>query len=122
MRPGASRFTGKAEFLMLGIALASGGCNELIGLTGYTTAADASTPQKDTAAQSDSSIVAVEASCEGDSSGSCYACTPVTTPQFLNACTTATCVPFDDLSRLTHLLPDGSLPPLPPIPEDGGGD
>ncbi len=43
----------------------------------------------------------------------CYACTPTTSAQFANACTNSTCVPFDD-TRLTNLLPDGALPPVPP--------
>jgi hypothetical protein len=61
-----------------------------------------------------------EAGCETDSSnGSCYACLPATTPEFLNACTNSSCVPFDD-SRVTGLLPDGGLPPVPPI--DAGLD
>ena len=42
----------------------------------------------------------------------CYACTPTTSPQFANACTNSTCVPFDD-TRLTNLLADGALPPVP---------
>jgi hypothetical protein len=49
-------------------------------------------------------------SCTGDAG--CYACAPKTTQEFLNACTTAQCEPFDR-KRLTHLLPDGGLPPLP---------
>ncbi len=43
----------------------------------------------------------------------CYGCTPTTSPQFANACTTSGCVPFDD-TRLTNLLLDGALPPVPP--------
>jgi hypothetical protein len=42
----------------------------------------------------------------------CYGCTPTTSPQFANACTTSGCVPFDD-TRLTNLLLDGALPPVP---------
>jgi hypothetical protein len=42
----------------------------------------------------------------------CYACAPATSPQFANACTNSTCVPFDD-TRLTNLLADGALPPVP---------
>lgn len=122
MRAGATRFAGKAVILALGLALSNGGCNTLIGLTGYTAPLDASILPNDAAAGPDSGLAAVDASCEGDSSGPCYACTPVTTLQFLNACTSATCVPFNDVGRLTNLLPDGSLPPLPPVPEGGGED
>jgi hypothetical protein len=49
-------------------------------------------------------------SCTGDAG--CYACAPKTNDQFLNACTGAECQPFDK-KRLTHLRPDGGLPPLP---------
>jgi hypothetical protein len=60
--------------------------------------------------------------CAGDANNSCYACPPTTSTQFRNACTNATCVPFDDQTRLTHLLPDGALPPLPSGPTDAGGN
>ncbi len=53
------------------------------------------------------------ASCEGAVSGRpCWACAPESRLEFLNACTNATCVPFDK-ARVTKLLPDGSLPPVP---------
>jgi hypothetical protein len=52
------------------------------------------------------------ASCSGEA-GQCYSCIPTTPIEFLNACTSAACVPFDDATRLTRLLPDGGLPPLP---------
>ena len=54
------------------------------------------------------------ASCMNDASG-CYSCSPKTTEQFLNACTSAKCVPFDDHARITTLTANGDLPPLPPI-------
>lgn len=43
----------------------------------------------------------------------CFGCTPKTTGDFQNACSGATCAPFDDAKRLTKLSPDGGLPPLP---------
>jgi hypothetical protein len=49
------------------------------------------------------------ASCAAD--GGCWSCTPASTPEFLNQCTSSECSPFDNLQR----LPDydgGSLPPL----------
>ncbi len=59
--------------------------------------------------------------CDGGDS-SCYFCAPSTPSQLLNACTSAECVPFDDTTRLTHLLPDGALPPLPlPLPRSEAG-
>jgi hypothetical protein len=61
------------------------------------------------------------ANCSVDPTTQCYPCAPATTVQFLNACTSAMCVPFDDSTRLTNLMPDGALPPLPPVgPGDGG--
>ncbi len=59
------------------------------------------------------------ASCSVDLATRCYPCAPATQPQFLNACTSAACVPFDD-TRVTLLLPDGGLPPLPMEVEDAG--
>jgi hypothetical protein len=59
-------------------------------------------------------------SCDVDLASQCYPCTPTLNAQFLNACTSATCVPFDDTTRVTHLLPDGALPPLPS--SDAGND
>jgi hypothetical protein len=105
-----------------GLALATSGCNDLIGLTGYTTRADASIPQEVVGLPADGDAAFAEASCDAGSLGPCDACPPVTNQQFLNACTSATCVPFDDIDRLTNLLPDGSLPPLPPIQADDSGD
>jgi len=49
---------------------------------------------------------------KGTNGQNCFSCVPSSTPQFENACTTATCQAFDP-KRLTHLNPDGSLPPLP---------
>lgn len=51
--------------------------------------------------------------CDVALASQCYPCAPTLTVQFLNACTSATCVPFDDSTRVTHLLADGALPPLP---------
>ncbi|HVW24868.1 MAG TPA: hypothetical protein VHC69_05830 [Polyangiaceae bacterium] len=59
----------------------------------------------------------VDAGCGAGSAGQCYRCTPTTPAQIVNACTTSTCVPFDDATRLAHLLPDGGLPPLPAAPQ-----
>jgi hypothetical protein len=36
--------------------------------------------------------------------------------ELLNACTDATCLPFDNRQRLRNLSRDGVLPPLPEIP------
>lgn len=54
---------------------------------------------------------APDASCVAD--GGCYACPPTAPEHFLNRCTTAACAPFDNRARLTRLLADGGLPPLP---------
>jgi len=42
--------------------------------------------------------------------GGCYKCTPTTTPEFLNQCTSSTCAPFDNATRLPAY--DGGLAPL----------
>lgn len=42
----------------------------------------------------------------------CYACEPASPAQLLNACSDATCQPFDNATRLP-LLVDGQIPPLP---------
>jgi hypothetical protein len=57
--------------------------------------------------------------CDVDLTVQCYPCAPSSQAQFLNACTSAACVPFD-ATRLTLLLPDGGLPPLPTPAVDGG--
>ena len=54
---------------------------------------------------------AADASCSG--ADACYACSPATTIEFLNACTSAQCLPFDNTARLP-LYNGGNLPPLPP--------
>ena len=59
-------------------------------------------------------------SCDIDPAVQCFPCMPSAPLEFLNGCTAATCVPFDDSTRLANLLSDGGLPPLPPF--DGGGD
>lgn len=56
---------------------------------------------------------AAGASCS-DAADHCYSCKPTTSEQFLNACTSAACVPFDDHARITTLTASGDLPPLPP--------
>jgi hypothetical protein len=57
---------------------------------------------------------AAGASCTDETAGNCYSCSPKTSEQFLSACTSAACVPFDDHARLTNLTASGALPPLPP--------
>lgn len=49
----------------------------------------------------------------GSDGRACFSCTPKTTTDFHNACSDATCTPFDDAKRVTKLLPDGGFPPLP---------
>ncbi len=44
----------------------------------------------------------------------CYRCTPTTSDQFLDRCTSASCEPFENSrTRLPLLNADGTLPPLP---------
>ena len=119
MTPTARAFPATAAGVrMLATALVASGCSTLIGLDGYTTRSEAPDGSQierpvDASADTLAPISADSASCEIDASFECYACTPTQPSQFLNACTTATCVPFDDSVRLTNLLDDGGLPPLP---------
>ena len=43
----------------------------------------------------------------------CVSCLPTQGLDFSNACTDATCVPFDNRTRLSNLALDGGLKPLP---------
>ncbi|MFT3773685.1 MAG: hypothetical protein QM820_50570 [Minicystis sp.] len=47
-----------------------------------------------------------------DGPNGCYACAPKKNEEFLNACTTAQCSPFDNAARLP-LYNNGNLPPVP---------
>jgi hypothetical protein len=82
--------------------------------------ADAAADASHAADGADGADAALDA-CASDANGGCYACPPTTATQLQNACTNATCVPFDDRARLTRLLADGGLPPLPSPPTDAGG-
>jgi hypothetical protein len=48
----------------------------------------------------------------GEDGRPCFHCTPKAPAELANACTRATCAPFDE-KRLTKLTADGGLPPLP---------
>ncbi len=50
------------------------------------------------------------ANCDGPNG--CYSCPPKTGSQFLNACTSAQCSPFNNVARLP-LYNNGNLPPIP---------
>ena len=91
------------SILLLVVVAATAACSTLLGLGDYheTPSSGPSDAQADTLACGDV-----------DLTKQCYACAPQTNAQFLNSCTGATCVPFDD-SRVTKLLPDGGLPPVP---------
>jgi len=77
------------------VVLVLTGCAQIIGANDYTTQTGSSSGS----------------SCPSGSPG-CFCGTPTTREEFLNACTTAQCVPFD-ASRVTGLKTDGSRPPLP---------
>jgi hypothetical protein len=47
-----------------------------------------------------------------DGPNGCYSCTPTKNEQFLNACTSAQCSPFDNAARLPQYN-NGNLPPVP---------
>jgi len=123
------------------VAVSIAGCSTAIGLSDYafrtdgadggtTDASSATLPDRNgppDASTGDAGVsvamggadAAEAASCSVDLATQCYPCAPATQPQFLNACTSAACVPFDD-TRVTLFLPDGGLPPLPTQAKDGG--
>ncbi len=51
------------------------------------------------------------ASCVGEDG--CYACVPEQQEEYLNACTDAECLPYDNTQLQGLLLEDGSVPPVP---------
>jgi hypothetical protein len=124
---------------LLAAASALFGCSTLLGLGDYSVTSDeggaaapdaiASEGAVNTYANDgavtvhEASVVAPEAGvCNLDPRSHCYPCAPTTQVQFLNACTSGTCVAFDDSQRLANLLPDGALPPLPTAStNDAGG-
>jgi hypothetical protein len=61
---------------------------------------------------SDAGAGGVPASCTDDADMGCYSCKPKTLTQFLNACPTTGCEPFDN-TTLTSLPASGTLPDLP---------
>jgi hypothetical protein len=97
--------------LLAGGALFCAGCNSILGLGDYSVGPDASGPSPGQGG-----------SCSWEpSSGQCYPCTPARDVEFLNACTTAQCVVFDD-KRLTKMPEDGGLPPVPELPGQDAGE
>ena len=101
------------------IALAFLACNGLLGLGDFaiSDADDASDDRTTMMGGGDGACADGETS-DADLAAVCYPCNPLTQPQILNACSGAQCLPFDR-TRLTKLLPDGGLPPLPPDPDGG---
>lgn len=85
------------------------------GPEGSASNGDGATGKAEAAADASEDVT----SCDVDLASQCYPCAPQLNAQFLNACTSSACVPFDDGTRVTHLLPDGALPPLP---SDSGSD
>lgn len=63
-------------------------------------------------------VTIIDPSCEQKTPDGrvCNACPPKTQVEYLNACTSAACEPFDNKTRLTKLTADGGLPKLPPPP------
>jgi hypothetical protein len=58
--------------------------------------------------QKDGALVGDAASCASDAG--CWSCTPATSSEFLNQCTSSQCSPFSNTTRLPNY--DGGLPPL----------
>ncbi len=51
----------------------------------------------------------------------CWACEPTTREEYLNQCSSSACTPFER-ARLTSLLADGGVPPLPAPADAGSAD
>lgn len=97
----------------VGAAAALGACDAVIGLSGYSF--DGSAVGLD--ASDDNPSAPDTGNCNVDLTKECYPCAPQTNEQYANKCSQgAVCTGFQDLTGL--LLPDGGLPPLPPL--DGG--
>jgi hypothetical protein len=100
--------------IAVSIALLAG-CSGLLGFSDYSVVENAPDSAAEASLETSTPDGGEEASCNVDLTLQCYACTPETTDQLLNACTDGTCIKFDK-TRLTGLLgPDGGLPRL-----DGG--
>jgi hypothetical protein len=110
--PGDAGGASGASAPTAGSASSAGGTSGGGGPGGSTGRVDAGGSVDDAGAAGASGATA--ASCTDEAAGNCYSCSPQTSAQFLNACTSAACVPFDDIARLTKLTPSGELPPLPP--------
>jgi hypothetical protein len=84
-------------------------CNAILGLGDY--------------AVGDGGAITAGDGATGDCSadfdaGQCYPCAATNNDQLLNACTSSSCVPFDDTTRVPNF--DGSLPVIPDPTPDGG--
>ncbi len=88
---------------VLAVLLACAGCDAVLGLGQFSF---------------DGSIGDAGDECVGPSG--CWACTPTTNDQFLNACG-GQCVGFDPARVAPFLTADGGLPPLPPLDAGDGG-
>jgi hypothetical protein len=101
------------------IAAAGGvvaGCSNVLDSGRYHAVADVASDSgtvADGQASTFADVATDVANCNVDPTAQCYPCAPTTSGQLLNACTAASCVPFDDTTRLANMLPDGALPPLP---------
>ena len=107
------------------LASAALGCNAIFGLGDYRV--DDGDAAIDSAVDTASEAGEAAPSCSmyDAAGGQCFPCTPTLDPEFLNACTGAQCVPFDDTTRVRGVLADGGLPPVPDRmvpPTDGGVD
>ncbi len=92
-------------FVGIAVALVAG-CGQILGLSDYH--------ESKTLGDGGAS------SCDVDLATTCYPCSATTDQQLLNACTNG-CVPFDK-KRITNVLADGGLPPVPQVPEAGATD
>jgi hypothetical protein len=76
-----------------------------------SSSADSNADTNPIATQPDGAPIQPEDAATCTTDAGCWSCTPTSTPEFLNQCTSSQCSPFDNAQRLPNY--DGGLPPLP---------
>ena len=107
------------------LASAALGCNAVFGIGDFHVGEGDAVGDAAIEAASEAGEAAPSCSMYDAAGGRCFPCAPTLDPEFLNACTGAQCVPFDDTTRVSGVLADGGLPPVPDRmvpPTDGGVD
>ncbi len=86
-------------------------CDEGVCVAREGTAASTSASTSASSTSASSTTSTGTGGCEGPDG--CFSCEPIAQVDFLNACTDAACVPYDNAQLEGLLLEDGSVPPVP---------